>query len=750
MHVHRSHVTGRLPRGTQGDDRGFTLIELVITLVLLPLIIGGIVAAVLAGFQDSNGISARLADSHDAQITSAYFVRDIETSQQVSTNTASSLCPTSGTARQLLGLSWPSGGSRVYVSYGISTTASPPTLIRRFCSGGIESDTTVSHGLFTGLRGVVSTSNSCASGVTTCAYIGSSTQVTVVVSCLSGRTDCANAGPTSAFPIVAYGIPGISTISVSVTDPQSGYHYSLSASPRDQDELQNVLPPGSTAPAALLLGSGTNVVNCGGSGHGGPVTVNGTLAVDSAASQSIYLQGGDTLVAGQVYSQNPATSGSADPVQPPSAYRSTSSQPYGSGPTLPDPYATLPDPNTSGMTVYTTTNSLPGPGVYTNAVSLNSTQTIPSGIYVFEGGISFAGNPGTTFSGSNVFFFIGIPNAPPGAPQPASYAVSGNASIKITAPTSGTYTGFVIFQSRYDSNTLTVSGNGTNATYGGIIYAPDATVYTGGNGATFVGALVANTLTCGGNGGVSVGYAGVQTTPASSSVVTGASNTDSVSVIGNPDRGSPTGTVTFYVCGPTVGPTPCTSTANQVGSPVALTSGANNISTATSAAFTPTAGGTWCFAGSYSGDANYGASSDTSVNECFTVNGPTTVVTFPTAGGSYIGSGSGNGTWTKADSCTPPGICGTASDVGGTIVSVKVSLQAPNGKCWDGNSPGSGAANFTATCDNYVAVSGTTSWSLAWPGTAFGANAGTYTLKVQATDSNGITVAAAPVTFKIT
>ncbi|MGH9920973.1 MAG: hypothetical protein ACRD6W_19155, partial [Nitrososphaerales archaeon] len=59
-------------------------------------------------------------------------------------------------------------------------------------------------------------------------------------------------------------------------------------------------------------------------------------------------------------------------------------------------------------------------------------------------------------------------------------------------------------------------------------------------------------------------------TPTSSSIVLGNSNTDGVTVTGTSAGGSPTGTASFYECGPTITPTACSSKNNQVGSAVNL------------------------------------------------------------------------------------------------------------------------------------------------------------------------------------
>ena len=55
------------------------------------------------------------------------------------------------------------------------------------------------------------------------------------------------------------------------------------------------------------------------------------------------------------------------------------------------------------------------------------------------------------------------------------------------------------------------------------------------------------------------------TSPANTSIVLGSSTTDSATVSGTAAVGSPSGTVSFYECGPTPGPTSCSSISNQVG-----------------------------------------------------------------------------------------------------------------------------------------------------------------------------------------
>ncbi len=160
--------------------------------------------------------------------------------------------------------------------------------------------------------------------------------------------------------------------------------------------------------------------------------------------------------------------------------------------------------------------------------------------------------------------------------------------------------------------------------------------------------------------------------PLNSTITQSQSNIDQVTVYGNDYDSSPpapTGTVTFYQCGPTTSPTSC-ATGTQVGSPINLTSAGGNEATATSAAFTPngspTSIGYWCFRAVYSGDGNYFSSSDdSSVDECFYVTGPVVVTSSSplpsgTKGSPYseqltAAGGTAPYSWSKTGAL-PPGV----------------------------------------------------------------------------------------------
>jgi prepilin-type N-terminal cleavage/methylation domain-containing protein len=469
------------------SERGFTLIELLIVLGILPLLIGAIAVVTISSYRNQATTSTRLVTSHDAQISAAYFVRDVQSAIHVSTQTSPATCAVSGANTQLLGLAWTTAsGQTVNVSYGLSATGSPTRLVRRICVGAASAVTTnVSVELFDDLS-TPTISNGCG-GASSCAISSGQPIASVTVNCADGSTTCANGGPVTTYPTGSS--PGVRNVRLFVDEGTGKYQFTLIAAPRNQNSAPSATPPGSSNPPLVLLGSGTGVLSCAGSGHS-PLTVDGTAAVNSSSSGSISLGGNDTLQASEVYTQ------STNPVSPASAY----SGPYVVGPPITDPYANLADPDTTGLTTYGS-GTLSGPGVYTSAVTVTSATTMSPGTYIFEQGLSISGNG--TVTGAGISIFIGVPGST--ATQSATLMVSGKGAVDISPMTTGTYAGVLIFQSRYDSSTLQISGNGSASTYGGAIYAPDATVDMSGNGGVATGSIVSNSLSCGGNGGASIG-----------------------------------------------------------------------------------------------------------------------------------------------------------------------------------------------------------------------------------------------------
>lgn len=654
-----------------------------IVVVILPVVVAGVTMAVITSLRDDTGISTRLSDSHDAQITSEYFVRDVQSADKIFTG-SSLLC---GTGSQVLGLEWNLDvGTPTYVSYVTKTVGSGPALVRNLCRGTTNTVSTVAHGL---------ASPSAASASLVCSAADAS--------CVSGAASA---------PVASV---DVQTVQLQVTE-SSGYAYTLEASPRHDSSSSSLgpTPPGASPPSLLLLGTQGTDASCAGSGSG-TVTVDGMAAVDSSASPSFTLGSNITAVAGEIYG------GSSNAVQG-GTYVPTSTTSYQSGPPIPDPYADLadPDPVALGLPTYTAvyskTNPLPGPGVYTNAQDVTWNQTLPSGIYIFEGGFTAGGSPGTTIDGTaGVLFFIGIPNASPSTTQTAGFSIAGNNIVKL-APDSASAWGadpykVVIFQSRSDSTPLYTSGNGSSAltTAGGVIYAPDATVNTSGNGSTAVGGIISQGLTCGGNGNVTIGSPVTTTTSLSASPsnpISGQSITFTAALTAA-DALTPAGTIVF------------TETPSGSTNPVTMctvTVPTNGKATCTTSSLT-TAGSPYTVTATYGGNATFKSSSG-SMTESFLTSTSTSVGAVPaapTTGESVVLTAtvtptpdSGSVTWTITDksgtslSCTST----TALSAGSATCTLGTGLLAAAGSPYTVTAAYGGDATFASSSGNLTLIVG--------------------------------------------
>ncbi|HEY7154537.1 MAG TPA: Ig-like domain-containing protein, partial [Gemmataceae bacterium] len=143
---------------------------------------------------------------------------------------------------------------------------------------------------------------------------------------------------------------------------------------------------------------------------------------------------------------------------------------------------TAPTGSVAPSSVNLTKGSLTiNPGVYSSiSVSGNAVLTLNPGVYIIAGGgLSVTGN--ATIQGSGVTIYnAGSNYAKGGGGSFGAITVSGNATVNLSAPTSGMYAGIVIFQSRDNPMTLSFSG-GSLSRLQGTIYAPDALLSLSGN-----------------------------------------------------------------------------------------------------------------------------------------------------------------------------------------------------------------------------------------------------------------------------
>lgn len=133
-----------------------------------------------------------------------------------------------------------------------------------------------------------------------------------------------------------------------------------------------------------------------------------------------------------------------------------------------------------------------GPGNYTIGGELSDTggsyMTFGTGLYIVGGTLKLTGSG--NIAGNGITFYT-----------EGSSSVAGGSNLSLTAPTSGTYSGLLFFQSRSDSSSLSIAG-GSGTTVQGILYAPAAAVTLSGSssGTTMSLDIVCDTLTVTGNG----------------------------------------------------------------------------------------------------------------------------------------------------------------------------------------------------------------------------------------------------------
>ncbi len=296
------------------------------------------------------------------------------------------------------------------------------------------------------------------------------------------------------------------------------------------------------------------------------------------------------------------------------------------------------------------TVALAGSGSSANALSPPYAPTT-TGSYCFLGVYSGDGHYASLSDGSTTDeCFTVTPPLPGLVTHPASSSISLGSADSDTATVTGTGgvtpTGTVHFyECKGNANPCTTSraanggtdlgsvaltGSGTPATATATstsFTAPSSGtycflgVYSGDTnyGSTSDGSTTDECFT------VTASTLGITTKPARNPSPKGQPNNDVATVTGA-NGVTPTGTVTFYICGPesTVAFVPCTAAAGtEVGSPVTV-SGTGNTATATSGPFTPTTGEVdYCFFAVYSGDGTYPSASDGSTtDECFLANTP--------------------------------------------------------------------------------------------------------------------------------
>jgi hypothetical protein len=232
-----------------------------------------------------------------------------------------------------------------------------------------------------------------------------------------------------------------------------------------------------TSAAAALSVSGLSTINVPGS-----VVVDSTSATAVTASGNAQVTAASIVVVGGV-----STSGNA----------SLSPRPVTGAAPVPDPFAGLAAPSVGGssqvVNVGDGMSRTINPGIYSQiSVTGSGRLTMNPGVYVIAGG-GFTATGNATVTGSGVLIYNAGSNYPSAGGNFGGITLSGNAQVNLTAAASGTWAGIVIFQSRDNTHSISLSDSAVAGLNGGLVYAPAALLYVSGN-AHLSGPVVVNEL----------------------------------------------------------------------------------------------------------------------------------------------------------------------------------------------------------------------------------------------------------------
>ncbi len=166
-----------------------------------------------------------------------------------------------------------------------------------------------------------------------------------------------------------------------------------------------------------------------------------------------------------------------------------------------DPLASLAAPTATGMpsgsTVPPYGSGSISPGVY-NGLSFGggASVTMNPGTYYIKG--SFNVGNGVSLTGTGVTIYLDGTSG-------GSASIGGGGVISLSAPSSGTYAGIVLYQDRANANAISIN-NGSNTTITGTVYAPAAAVNVAGGSSTaqYGSQFIAKTMNLSNNATINV------------------------------------------------------------------------------------------------------------------------------------------------------------------------------------------------------------------------------------------------------
>ena len=477
------HTDVRASHGRARNQGGFTLVELLIVITIIPLIVGSISLALIAAFSLQSSVSDRLGASGDAQAVAASFYQDVQSATLFTTTANPSSPGQCGSGPQLLGLQWSSSAdSTTVVSYAITPNGVvTPLGVHEYNLLRLECD------WITG-----STPSLVASSILSFNVPGD-------LSACTNTTLCP-AGPWSDGWTTTNGVGAILfTVNEAATNvasydkacpPGIAFCYTVASAPRIWQKVGAPPPVSSLVPAEFLGSAGVNLRSC------------------DSGNPTLYMNGEMVINSGE----GPTVTGTKTNIVPTSvSYYAPGGVPpdIGGGATLtpiaqpmPDPLVNLPAPNMSGLPTDPPTKTFGSvtyayPGIYTKF--LGGTVTLMTGVYELRAGV---GGTLTSGVGGNLLYVTGGQTSLVGS--------------RLWPMATGPYAGVTVWQGpavvdgvpNYDSHAVAVGSGSSLTQVDGVVYAPGADFEWHGDASIWVGTVLSKGMTClgGGNGQLNIGF----------------------------------------------------------------------------------------------------------------------------------------------------------------------------------------------------------------------------------------------------
>ncbi len=231
----------------------------------------------------------------------------------------------------------------------------------------------------------------------------------------------------------------------------------------------------------------------------GTTTLNGcSVMANSLSSSAVNIQGSSLLTTNCVMTAGGVSNNGG-------LTETGCAAPMVNLPPVADPFAGVTEPVDTGNCKNGNGNTIQ-PGRYCNGLTLNNTVNMNSGTYIISGG-TLKINANANISGNGITIYLS---------NNASIDINGNATVNLSAPTSGSLSGILIFGSRTNTSLNKINGTAVSSMTGNI-YAAGQEVdwlgnFSGTNGCMHI---VSKTVQWTGNATVGVNCAayGMQNLP---------------------------------------------------------------------------------------------------------------------------------------------------------------------------------------------------------------------------------------------